>query len=266
MDFPWDAYAARVGLDAPPRTDEDGLFALHRAQFHAIPFENLDIQLGRPIDLSPTGLVEKLVHQPRGGYCFELNGLLLLALAHLGFRARPVLARVHLQAPPSARTHPLDAVSLGSRTWLADAGFGAGGPREPFPLEDGWEIRGPNFGFRLRREEPWGWMLSTLEGDEWKRSYSFDLGHVTVADIELGNFYTSHSPRSHFTRMRVASLPNATGRVSLRNQELTRLVNGETTRERIPEGEATIGILEREFGIRLGVAFDAFQAVSEEPA
>jgi N-hydroxyarylamine O-acetyltransferase len=262
VSFDWSAYARRVGLEGRPAPDEDGLFRLHRAQFHAIPFENLDIQLGREIDLAPASLVAKLVERRRGGYCFELNGLLLLALRDLGYDARPLLARVHLESPPGGRTHQIDAVTLGERTWLMDAGFGAGGPRQPLVLEDGFEARGDGWGYRIERRAPWGWLMSTLDGT-WKDSYSFDLGWVTPQDIAVGNFYTSHSPDTHFTRMRVVSRPTRDGRISLRNQTLTRVAAGRQTTEEVPEAGPTLALLEREFGIVLDASWEEFRPVAD---
>lgn len=261
--FPWDIYAERVGLDSHLTLDPDGLHSLHRAQFFAIPFENLDIQLGREIRLAPSALIHKLVERRRGGYCFELNGLMLLALRHLGFAARPLLARVHLEAPPSGRTHQLNAVEIGDDTWLMDVGFGAGGPRRPMLLEDGWEVGGDHWGYRIEQSEPWGWLMSSQLDGSWRESYSFDLGHVTPADIAVSNYYTSHSPNTHFTRMRVVSRPTPDGRISLRNQQRTRVAHGETTVDEIAPGAPTLQLLEEEFGIELNVDFDSFRPVAD---
>ncbi|NYH54098.1 hypothetical protein HNR06_003687 [Nocardiopsis arvandica] len=64
-----DAYLARVGLsgDLPPTLDT--LRAVHRAHLAAIPFENLQIVLGRTIPLDVPSLVDKMVRRRRGGYC-----------------------------------------------------------------------------------------------------------------------------------------------------------------------------------------------------
>ena len=43
------AYAARVGYTGPLVPTADVFVALHRAQAYSIPFENLDIHLGRQI-------------------------------------------------------------------------------------------------------------------------------------------------------------------------------------------------------------------------
>jgi len=257
--FDLNRYLGKVGCSSRPEISADGLFELHTAQFFSIPFENLDIQLGREIPLSEEALVEKLIHRNRGGYCFELNGILLIALTALGFDAKPVLCRVHLGARPSARTHLIACVRLGAERWIVDAGFGAGGPRMPLLLQDRAITRSGNFAYRLYQDSLWGWVLETLEDGAWKTSYSFDLGHVTHEDIECGNFFTSHSLDTHFTRIRTVSLPTETGRISLRNQTLTRIEKGQKTTETLPEGKAYVEALAEWFGIELDAEFEDFK-------
>jgi len=244
-----DAYFHRVGLAGAPVTDADGLAVLHRAQFFSIPFENFDVLSGRGVDLDPDLVFDKLVMHRRGGYCFELNGLMLRVLRTLGFDARPLLARVHLTDPPSGRTHQLNLVTLGGDRWCMDVGFGAGGPRAPLPLREGVTACGAA-AFELSRCEPWGWMLRTGESGRWKASYSFDLGHVTPEDIAVGNHYTSTSPMTHFTQLATVSLPISEGRISLRDLQFTEVdTTGERTR-RIDPG-SYLDFLREAFGIEL---------------
>jgi N-hydroxyarylamine O-acetyltransferase len=262
MGFPLADYLRRVGLDSTPGPNLEGLKKLHHSQFYSIPFENLDIQLGRDIRLDPESLVEKLIYSDRGGYCFELNGLLLMALEALGFESRPLLARVHLNDPPSGRTHQLNAVRLESSTWLVDAGFGAGGPRFPMLLEDGWSLEQDGFGFRLSRDKTYGWLMQSRESS-WKNSYSFEENPVFGPDIEVANFFTSHSPRSHFTTMRTVSRPTRNGRVSLQNQQLTTIEAG-SKRVREVEETDTLRLLSSRFGIKLDAKFSDFKPVRDQ--
>lgn len=261
MGFPLADYLRRIGLDSAPAADLGGLTQLHHAQFFSIPFENLDIQLGRDIKLDPESLIEKLIYRNRGGYCFELNGLLQMALEALGFDSRPLLARVHLNEPPSGRTHQINAVRLESDTWLVDAGFGAGGPRFPMRLEDGWSLEQEEFGFRIARDKSYGWMVQSRESS-WKDSHSFEENPVFGPDIEVANFYTSHSPQSHFTTMRTVSRPTRSGRISLQNQQLTTIEAGSKRVRELQEAE-TLGLLSREFGIDLDVSFSDFKPVRD---
>lgn len=242
-------YLKRIGLHCAPDVNSRGLQELHRAQYFSIPFENFDIRLGLGINLDKDHVFEKLVVRRRGGYCFELNGMLLRALRTLGFQARPLLARVHLSAEPSGKTHQLNLVEIGAERWLVDAGFGAGGPRIPFPLRVG-EHSGGGGQYYLSQVEPWGWLLQTLENGQWKDSYSFTLGHVTDADIELGNHYTATSPRTHFTQVCVAGLPTPSGRVSVRDAELTEIVDDDKSTRTLTR-EEYLDTLDRLFGIQL---------------
>mgnify|MGYP001817042673 FL=1 len=260
MGFGIQGYLERIGLNDVPVADEAGLRALHRAQFFTVPFENLDIHLGRGIDPSLEAVFAKVVERKRGGYCFELNGLLNTALNACGFDARPLLARVHLEGDASARTHQLCLVDLDGRPWITDAGFGGGGPREPLPLEEGAHFDDGVQACRLTRSELWGWLLQTRDKGKWKDSYSFDLGVATTNDIRLGNWFTSTSPHTHFTRTRTVSLPTETGRINLRDMEWTEVVGEDAATRTVPGGDAYMRILADRFGIDPGARFNEFSA------
>ena len=256
-EFEIDLYLERIGLQAVVPCTEDGLETLHRTQVYSIPFENFDIMLGRGINLHPDALFGKLVGQRRGGYCFELNGLFLHAMRHTGFKARPLLARVHLRGEPGGRTHQLALVRIGERDWIADVGFGSNGLRAPLPLELERVAAQDGEQYRLVAAGHYGTMLQREQDGGWQDLYSFDLGHVTSADIELGNHFTSTHPSSFFTWSRVANLPRPTGRVSLVDFSLTEVRGAEVTESRLTEGSAYLESLERYFGIRLDAGYDA---------
>ncbi len=157
--FDTHAYLARLGLSASIRPDLDGLQTLQWAQLLAIPFENFDIQLRRGVNLEPAHLFDKLVGRPRGGYCFELNGLFLMALQAFGFQARPLLARVQVSGTPPGRGHQISLVELAGRQWIADVGFGKDTPLGPLllQLDAVQEFRGQPF--RLTDGGRYGAML-----------------------------------------------------------------------------------------------------------
>lgn len=264
FNFNPELYLNRIGLSVPPDLDKTGLVQLHQAQFFSIPFENFDIQMGKSILLDPEHLFQKLVLKKRGGYCFELNGLLAMALKHFGFNVRPLLARVHLAAEPSGRTHLLNLVELENGPWIIDAGFGAGGLRSPLPLKPGVYEHESGYSFSLEKRAPWGWMMRTLDKGLWKDSYSFDLEHVTKEDIDVGNFYTSHSPNTHFTQIRTASKPTAKGRISIRNFTFT-CINGEKVEtSQVEDGPGYLDFLEEHFDIRLDTEYENLKKINIE--
>ncbi|SFB46822.1 arylamine N-acetyltransferase family protein [Azotobacter beijerinckii] len=257
--FDLDAYLARLNHSGPLRPTQDCLEALHRAQLYTIPFENFDIQLGRGIALEPEALCDKLVHRARGGYCFELNGLFLMALHAIGFEARPLLGRVHLVDPPSGREHLFILVTMQGRPWIADVGFGGPGFRAPIPFALDRPTSHDGLTFRLVEAGPFGIMLQALKQGQWLDLYSFDLGHVFPADIALGNHFTSTHPASLFTFARVVALPTPSGRVSLLNRTLRIVTDGAEQVRELAEGQAYLDALKIHFGIELDASYAALR-------
>ncbi len=260
--FPLDAYLERIDYSGSLTVNEDALEAVQRAQLARIPFENFDVLLGRGISLDPAALCEKLIGKPRGGYCFELNGLLLMALRSIGFDARELLARVHVSGEPTGRTHELILVALGSRHWIADAGFGGSSLRAPIPLELDVCREQEGEGVRLIDAGRFGTMLQRRSTDEWSDLYSFDLGHVCDADIAVGNHFTSTSPLSNFTNTPVAAVHTSTGKTTLRDRVLRRIDNGVETVLELPDGTAYITALQTQFGIEIDAPDEAVIALS----
>lgn len=263
QQFDLDRYCQKIKHQHQVRTTEEGLRSLHRQQLCNIPFENFDVLLGRPIQLDPGSLFAKLVCRPRGGYCFELNGLFLHVLQSLGFEARPLLARVHLSGSSViGRGHQISLVTIGGREWLTDVGFGGSNMREPIPLEIDRLNHCNGQDLRLVRADPYGTMLQALAGDgQWLNLYSFDREYVGPGDIKYGNYYTSTHPDSIFTRDRIASLATSQGRVSLNNLSL-RIVQDD--RERITElgnDHRYLDSLKTHFGIELDASYDMLPAL-----
>ena len=215
------AYLGRIGWSgAPPTSTSAALRALHEAHVAAIPFENLDVLLGRSIRLDLESLSAKLVTKRRGGYCFEQNTLFLAVLESLGFQAVPLAARVRMGSPePRPRTHMLLRVDLTEGPFLADVGFGGDGPLHPVPLEAGPETWAGAAGYRLRREDEL-WVLEGSAGaGEWTDLYAFTFERQLSADYEMANYYTSTHPHSRFQRNLVVQRSWRDRRVLLLNRE-----------------------------------------------
>src|SRR5262249_12522387 len=120
-----DAYFARIGYTGERRAAHAVLDAVHLAHATSVPFENLDIFLGRPIRIDLESVQAKLVHARRGGYCFEQNTLFAAVLEQLGFPVTCLAARVRLGASRVLpRTHMVLKVEAEGASWLADVGFG----------------------------------------------------------------------------------------------------------------------------------------------
>ena len=257
--FDCDAYLQRINYVGKTTPTLDTLKALHHAQLYTIPFENFDIQLGRGIDLAPGAIFEKLVLQMRGGYCFELNGLFLMALQAFGFDVRPLLGRVHITGTPTGRGHQIELVTIEGEQWIADVGFGAGTPRTPIPLERDRPTSHDGQTVRLVSSNPWGIMLQELTDDRWMDLYSFDLGHVCQADIDYGNHFTATHPGSLFVMARVAALPVERGVLTLFNNTFKRSIEGKDEEMDLKEGRPYIEALSSHFGIELDTPYESLR-------
>jgi N-hydroxyarylamine O-acetyltransferase len=194
-----EAYLSRIGYEGPRMPGTASLTAVHRAHALAVPFENIDIHLGRPIRLDLPSLLAKIVTGRRGGYCFEQNTLFLAALRALGFDVIACEARVLAGAPGGSvrpRTHMALVASMGGRAWLCDVGFGGDGPVEPVPL-DGSEVT--QLGDELRvAEEGRLQILQVRRDGGWEDQYAFLPEERFPVDFEVGNWYTSTHPESRF--------------------------------------------------------------------
>ena len=259
-----EAYLKRINYSKTIRPTAEGLAALHVAQISSIPFENFDLCLGRQISLEPAALCQKLIHRPRGGYCFELNGLFLMALGWFGFDARPLLARVHLTGTPSGRGHQIALVNLHGRQWIADVGFGQHGLHYPIPLEIDQPSTQRGRQYRLTDAGPLGTLLQTRTGERWHDLYSFDLGYVFPPDIAYGHHYTSTNPNSFFTFSRVAAIAVEGGVKTLHNLTLKHMTATGEREQVLTEGQAYLEALKRHFGIELDAPYEDLRPMTNK--
>ena len=244
------AYLARVGLAAAPAPTPAGLAELHLAHATHIPFENLDVLLGRPIRLDLASLQRKLVSGSRGGYCFEQNILFAAVLEAVGFRVMRLAARVRYRATKLLpRTHMLLAVDTDEGRWIADIGFGGSGPLVPLRWVAGEEQRQFHWAYRLV-EEGDAWVLQNRQKDAWQDFYAFKAERQELVDYEVANHYVSTHPDSAFTRTLAAQLPTPDARYILRNRELTtERATGVDTR--VVGDDELLAVLAELFGLHL---------------
>lgn len=194
-----DAYLARTGAARPTSPDLATLTHLHRAHALTIPFENLDVLLGRGTSVELGDIQAKLVRAPRGGYCYEHALLLSAVLSAVGFRVTRQLARIgDPEVLARGRSHLVTLVDLGGETWLADTGFGTG-LLEPVPLVDGLVTTQGGWAFRTVLGLDGGWRLQERSHEgSWSTHYTVPPEQTFPVDVENANHVTATSPRSRF--------------------------------------------------------------------
>jgi N-hydroxyarylamine O-acetyltransferase len=251
-----DAYCRRIGYDGPRTPTLETLNAIVFRHVCTIPFENLDVLLGRPIGLEPADLERKLVADRRGGYCFEQNGLLLLVLAALGFQAAPLSARVRLQRPREVtppRTHLFVRVELDGESWLVDVGIGGLSLTSAIRLDAEGEQPTPHEPRRIAREgSPHAPRLyhQVRLGAEWQDACEFTLEEMPPIDRELANWFTSTHPQSHFRTRLIVARATPAGRLTLLDRELTlRHPDGTAGKRPIATPDELLDVLNDDFGL-----------------
>ncbi len=261
------AYLARLGIDHVPSGDAEGLAQLQAAHRQAITFENIDVLLGRGIPIDSASVFDKLVTRQRGGYCFEQNRLYADMLAEIGFRLRPLMARVRLGVPEGEvppKTHILLLVELEDGPWIADAGFG-GSFVPAMPLADGVEAKTfDGARHRLRRiGRPDGeWVLeragphASTDGRaqdhaDWQAQYTFDLAHVADADLEQANHWVSTWPQSRFVLDPRITLVLPTGFRALTRTSLSIFDDERQEKREIADAAEWRAVMAELFGVEL---------------
>ncbi|MEV0251044.1 arylamine N-acetyltransferase [Nocardia sp. NPDC050712] len=201
------AYLARIGFDGEPTPTPATLRRLVFLHTTSLPFENLEIILGRPVRLDVASLQDKMVRRRRGGYCFELCALFAAALERLGFGVTGLAGRIFLGQDNALlpATHALLRVTTAEddRIWLCDPGFGSG-PLAPIELAPGrGEFVAGAWRFRLEhgRDELGGdlWTLRHFARDGWRTRRTVSMTPQYRIDQEVGSYYVSTSRHSPFT-------------------------------------------------------------------
>jgi N-hydroxyarylamine O-acetyltransferase len=188
-------YLALLGV-AREAPSVEALGRLLRAHFARVPFENVTAILrrrahpGRPVPpVDPAAMLADWEARRGGGVCFEIGQMFWELLVALGYRARPVMARISFPG-----SHQAVLVGLDGRRYLADAGTGA--PFfEPIPLDDPFVVRRAGLSYRFRADEatPHAWVQERLIDGAWAPFTTYDL-RVSTAEDRMAAYQRHHTP------------------------------------------------------------------------
>ncbi len=246
-----DAYLERIRYQGPCEPTVEVLRQLHRAHLFTVPFENLDIPLKRPIELSLPSIFDKIIDQRRGGFCYELNGLFAWLLEHIGFEVVMLSARV---IGEGARLGPeFDHLILlieNEEQLIADVGFGDSF-LEPLPLQGGKEFELHGTSFRLRGSDSER-ILERRRESEWTPQYVFSTVPRHLADFAEMCQYHQTSPESTFTQKTLCSMATPQGRMTLSNGRLIITSDGRREERDVSNAGEYQELLQTHFGVDLG--------------
>lgn len=253
------AYLARIGVSAPVAADLPTLDAIVRAHVQAIPFENIDVQLGRSLTIDPAAAFAKLVEARRGGWCYEHNGVLGAALSAIGFDVVRMSAGVMRQArgDECMGSHLCLLVQCDGPK-LVDAGFGSW-LGAPVPLEPGQWMHDP-LPVSLSRTDDAMWRVSV---SLCPTAMSYDFVDQPADEDQLSALchWQASDPASVFVQNLTVQRRIAGSYLMLRGKVLTVVgAHGEERRE-LGSARELVSILHDLFLIDVPEAADLWPAI-----
>jgi len=275
-------YLSRIGLsEHVAQGKEKPVFALDRAtlallmagQSRCISFENIDVVLKKQISMSPADVEKKLVDDCRGGYCWEQNTLLRMALEELGYEVKPVMCRVRWgkaddsEEPNTPYTHLALIVRVDhgemekSNYFLADVGFAGTNSMDPVDLGMGPKPQDlPEGSYRVVPSKHKDFHVLQLrvknDPDEWRPLYEWREESAPFVDQECSNWFSCTYPTARFTnQFFICRIVGDERHHILNDQYVIRKghgVNKDVTTEQITGKKRLLSLVNEVFGIKLG--------------
>jgi N-hydroxyarylamine O-acetyltransferase len=256
-------YLKRIDYKGPLEPTLQTLCTLHRQHLLTVPYENLDIHLGRRLELNEKAFFEKIVLEKRGGWCYEMNGLLAWALRELGFDVQYLSGAVNREknGANAEGNHLVLLVKL-EQPYLADVGFGDG-MLEPLPLQEG-NYQQDFLTFQLTKNNV------DKDGERWifhnhpeggAKSFDFTLSPHQLSDFANQCHTQQTSPNSGFVQGTVCQIFNHEGIVTLRGAVLKKVTRAGLERRVIDSEKEYEQVLRNVFGLELPNANDLYRKV-----
>lgn len=252
------AYLERIGLSPSGSPDSATpspamLTSLMRAHLRTVPFENLSIHLGEPIELTEEALLAKLVDRRRGGFCYELNGAFALLLGQLGYEVAMLQARVH---DKDGLGPPYDHLTLRvelDEPWLVDVGFGRFLAQPVrYGVSEVQRDAGGDVAFTVV-PGPAGYAAPAdldvlLDGVP---QFRIDPRARELDEFRATCWYQQTYPSSHFRTSLVCSLPTDNGRLTLSDRTLVETLGDTRTERLLTSDDEVLSVYRERFGVHL---------------
>jgi N-hydroxyarylamine O-acetyltransferase len=245
-------YLKRIGIvNEDVHVSYDSLRFIQIRHMLSVPFENLDIIYSRPIVLNLDSIYRKIVVGQRGGYCYELNGLLGWLLQKIGFSVSLVSGQV--RRDDGTYGPEFDHMALLVRldqNYIVDVGFGDS-VRSPIPLS-GDIVTDVSGSYRIMHESHSETLCFQKQiQNEWVTEFKFTKKPRKLEEFYEMNQYQQTSPESHFTKKLICSLATPEGRITISGDTLIETIGFQKSKRTIVSLEEQRDILKRRFGIIL---------------
>lgn len=215
------AYLQRIHYKGDLYPNVETLRELQRHHLRAVPFENLDIHIDKPIELDIQKFYQKVVVHKRGGFCYELNSLFNELLKALNFQTKIISACVWNESTGFSPdyAHLAILVRISDVEFLTDVGFGS---FTLFPLEINLKESQQdesNF-YRISKLESNWLQVNCMNNDKVVPVYKFQSKRKNLRSFTDMCAYQQYNPNSHFRKGRLITRPIPGGRITLSDQQL----------------------------------------------
>ena len=262
-----DGYLQRIGWQGDRSPTIDLLQNLLQAHSYAIPFENLDVQLGRPLTTSVDEAYDKIVGRRRGGWCYEQNGLFGWALETIGFNVQRTAATVMRaeRGPEAHANHLMLVVQVpdDDRRWLVDVGFG-GSLQAPIVLEPQACEHSP-YQVGLQVLDDGFWQFWERHGDACL-SYDFEDSPGDERAMSERCDFLQTNPASSFVLNLVCQRRRSDTHTILRGRVMSRLLASGTEKRLLKSADEFATVIRDEFRLDVPDAAALWPQVCERHA
>lgn len=245
-------YLFRIGINSQLTTDLQTLIELHKSHILNVPFENLDIHLGREITLDFEKFYTKIVIDNRGGFCYELNGSFYNLLINLGYKAKMISARVANSKGDFGKEfdHMAIIIKLVDE-WLVDVGFG-----DSFiePIKFELELPQKQYGMTykiVKHDEDYFKLQKSSDGVNYIDQYIFTLNERKLSDYTEMCIHNQTSPTTMFTQKRICTMATEEGRITLSDLKLIITKDGVKTETQLKDEDEYKVNLQKLFNINV---------------
>jgi N-hydroxyarylamine O-acetyltransferase len=244
-------YLDRINFKGIICMDENCLRELHICHLMTIPFEALDLSVGRKIYLDLDQIYDKVVNKRRGGYCYELNYLYHTLLAALGFKCHLISASIYNEGTFGPEFDHMAIVVILEDIWLVDVGYGDLF-LEPIKIDSDLIQKDKFKNYKVEQNSNEYILYESLkEKEELKIKYRFKNVARDVSEFSSQNIWKQSSIDSHFVKNRICTIPTQSGRKTIFNN-LYKERKGDIISETNIEDEIIFSrILREEFGMEL---------------
>lgn len=229
-------YLERINIHTVLIPNRESLYLLQMAHLMNVPFENIDIFRGIPIDLSNS--FHKIVDNRRGGFCYELNSQFYELLSGIGFTVKMISARVRNDKGEFGPEfdHMALIVSL-EEEYLVDVGFGDFSIL-PLKFTTGTDLVDSAGTFSIEKHDEKYFVVKKRNDDgEFIPFYLFTTLERSLEDfMDMCNYHQS-SPDSHFAKGLICTILTETGRITLTDKFLKILSKDIITKSESQHGE-----------------------------